>query len=130
MDTPLPRVQGARPRCLIPSKNPGLRSRERNGWEQTHQEVAIRGMLIADDEGEKGNALCQGISHPVRVPAERVGAARLQRAWIISATQEPQNVKKIGRNNNPHQGIYQPAECRQQCKAPIYWLENDVERCE
>jgi hypothetical protein len=49
---------------------------------------------------------------------------------VISATQESQSVKKIERHTNPHQGVYQPPECGQQCKAPIDWLENHIKRRE
>ncbi len=47
---------------------------------------------------------------------------------VISAAQEPQSVQKVERHQNPHQGIYEPPECRKQGKAAIYWLENHVKR--
>src|ERR1019366_701835 len=51
--------------------------------------------------------------------------------WQVgSVTQEPQSSKRVECGNTPHQGKYQPAECRNQGEVPIHWPEDHVERCE
>jgi len=46
------------------------------------------------------------------------------------AAEESQNLKKIERNDNPHQRIHEPQQCREQGEARIYRLENRVQRRE